>query len=303
MTTDAVVAPVKEALPKRVLRSVGEAFFFLESERAAKTLAKERDSLEAMHSGALREIDAAMLLWTGGLRAEAVGHHEKARIAVEQIGEKFESLKVGLGDLGALKLDPEGVGKDGEVTESLRQMFDNRWEKLAQKIHWVGRVAMRPSGRMLKRVLRILSVVLALWVLSSVVMPRLRRGKPVARASSVWSQLYKVDHVLDNDLATNWLLADATLGWVEVTVPSHIVSTVKVWNVQGMLYYNTLGARIELFDGTRMVHTQEFSMESYAHTATPYILNLPSPMVADRVRVHVMGYTLYGGGFAQITVE
>lgn len=304
MSTEAVATtPTKEAFPKRMLRVLGESFFFLESGKAAKTLASERSSLEAMHRTALRQLDAAMLLWTGGLRAEALEHYEKARVECEKIAAKHELLKTGLGNLEALKLDSAGVNAEGEATDALRASFDRQWETLAQKIHWIDRVAMRPSRRMLLRVLRMVSVFAVLAVLFGVLVPRLRRGKPVARASGVWSQLYKVEHVLDNDLATNWLLPDATLGWVEVTVPSGSVSTVKVWNVQGMIYYNTLGARIEIFNGTRMVHTQEFSMESLAHTATPYVLRLPSSINADRVRVHVLGYTLYGGGFGQIVVE
>jgi hypothetical protein len=303
MSTDVAAVPAKEAFVKRVLRAVGEFVFLTESERAAKILGKSRVELEPMQQAALRQLDASMLLWSAALRVEALAHFELARVECEKIAEAFPTLRAAMGDLAALKIDAGSAQSATEVSESVRSVFDQRWEKLASTVRWLGRVAMRPSGRMLTRGMRIFWTAATLLLFFKVILPRINPAKPTARASGEWSQLYKVQHVLDNDLATNWLLPDATLGWVEVTVPSRSVSTVKVWNVQGMVYYNTLTARIDLYEGTRVVHTQDVAMDAFAHSNLPYVMHLPREITADRVRVSVLSYTLYGGGFAQIVVE
>lgn len=152
------------------------------------------------------------------------------------------------------------------------------------------------------RVLRSLAVLaMVLAVVGGLVF--LWRPQVTARASHEYSPIYPARYVLDDRLSTNWLLPDATSGWIELTIPDHSVRVAYLWNVQGMEAYGTKTCLLELFDGDTPVHQTTLNIESTLGVATPYTWRPTAPIRANRLRITPLTWVTLGAGLSQVRVH
>jgi hypothetical protein len=204
-----------------------------------------------------------------------------------------------------------GLGAD-ITAEGQRDALDAWAEKLAspRKAAFVIERALRPMRLSMlpwwqRRALQAYRTLAALCVVASV----LAMGwyffgpREVATASASWGILYPPWAVTDRDLDSNWVLPDGALGWIELTIPSRTLRSMRMWNVQKEPNYATARIAIDVFDGDRLVHTEEQDISATAHARSSFHWVPRTPFPATRVRIHVRAFLGLGGGFSQIQVN
>jgi hypothetical protein len=115
--------------------------------------------------------------------------------------------------------------------------------------------------------------------------------------------LYSVDQAVDGDADTHWLLPDHRAGWVRVAFSSRTLRALRLYNVRRMPAYGAKLCTIEVERGGAVVHSARVDLTLTVGKREPFLFTLPSPTVADAVRVHVQTWHSLGGGLAEIELE
>jgi hypothetical protein len=131
----------------------------------------------------------------------------------------------------------------------------------------------------------------------------LERSATDTTASATWGPAYQPANARDHNPSTSWLLPDGTVGWIEATFSRRPARMVKLTNVQRLPSYGAQRCTIELKRGGAVVFTREIDAASTVGSSAPYIVDLPSPVEADALRVYVRSFHGLGGGFSEIDVE
>lgn len=122
-------------------------------------------------------------------------------------------------------------------------------------------------------------------------------------ASATWGPAYQPSNVRDHDPRTNWLLPDGTVGWIKTTFARRAVRRIELTNVQRLPSYGTKRCTLELERRGTVVFTREIDLTSTVGSSAPFIVDLPSPIEADALRVHVRSFHGLGGGLSEIDVQ
>jgi hypothetical protein len=131
----------------------------------------------------------------------------------------------------------------------------------------------------------------------------LERSATDTTASATWGPAYQPANARDHNPSTSWLLPDGTVGWIEVTFSRRLARMVKLTNVQRLPSYGAQRCTIELKRRGAVVYTREIDLASTVGSSAPYIVDLPSSIEADALRVYVRSFHGLGGGFSEIDVE
>jgi hypothetical protein len=164
-------------------------------------------------------------------------------------------------------------------------------------------VAMGAVGRREARWQRAGVLVCAALLGALVYVRQSRIVKLTPRASAFYGAQYEPKYAVDGYLASNWLLPDATQGWLEVTFDRRTLSMIELVNVQNLTHYGTHDATIELYAGSRMVRSIDVSMRSTVGTANATRVSIGVRDKLDRIRIHVKSWHSFGGGLAEVRVQ
>lgn len=181
--------------------------------------------------------------------------------------------------------------------------FDWIWAEVERLTHFSAKRALSARTRRVRRTLRAASVVSLALILALMAVRLWRR--PRVQASGVHSRDYSAEHVLDGSGATEWLLPDGAVGWVELILPSaRAVQRVRLSNAHSTLYLDrgARAVRVTAFAGLDSVASAEGAFERISEERS--VLDLPlEANGVTRVRVEILSYFEKGGGLADVEIE
>lgn len=231
-------------------------------------------------------LDAAMLLASKGSVAEAAILLRAADAALE--GEAEESTPL-----------------SAELSAEARTAFDEHLDSLTQKLAERTRAALSPAAirKLRRRRIGGLAFFASLVVLGALL---LRRGSHVLtpEASASWGDAFTPKAAVDGLVRTEWLLPDATAGWVEVRLARpRSVSRIRLLNARNLPHADrsTDEFHMEAFLGEKVVKSIDGRFPGYRPKPTWIAYDVDETV--DRVRIEVRSWHLSGGGFAEIEVE
>lgn len=130
-------------------------------------------------------------------------------------------------------------------------------------------------------------------------------GRTVATASASYSSQHGAAQAIDGVEATEWLLPDSKLGWLQIEFPSpRAVHKVRLLNAHN-IYYMDRGCervRVTLYCQFKFVAAGEGTFPSIESGHPALDFDLSSDCVT-RVRIDVLSYFKRGGGLAEVEVE
>ncbi len=164
--------------------------------------------------------------------------------------------------------------------------------------------ARRAAARWTRRSLGAAAALAALGFLLWLVLPR---REVAASASSHWGSLdeFGPANVLDKAPETEWLLNDATAGWIDLRLkPARGVRAVRLLNAHNKSLNDrgTQAFRVELFSKGRTLAAREGRYPAFSPSPEWTTADLSGADV-DVVRVHVLSWFNKGGGFAEVEVK
>jgi hypothetical protein len=177
------------------------------------------------------------------------------------------------------------------------------WAEVEQLARRSARQALSERARKLGRLRIALLSGLALLVVLAI-SSRLW-GRPHARASSIYSVPHAAANAIDGLEATEWLLPDATPGWVDVMFHSaRAVHGVTLVNAHNVFYLDRAAqaVRVTAFTERGEAASVEGSFARLSQDRSTIELPLKAEGVT-RVRVDVLTYFKLGGGLAEIEVH
>jgi hypothetical protein len=225
---------------------------------------------------------------------------ERALTALERAGYgQVAHLRAAVVTSGAAEMPPSPSAAlplpSGEL--------DRIWTQVELLARFTNRQAMAPRARRMARWRR-LAALGALLALTLLLALRVWR-RPHARSSADLSEAHAVANAVDGLDATEWLLPDATAGWVDVTFGSpRAVQGVRLVNAHNVFYMDR---------GARAVRATAFTEWGLATSVDGAFAGLEDgrsvlelPLAAERVtrvRVEVLSYFQRGGGLAEIELR
>jgi len=127
-------------------------------------------------------------------------------------------------------------------------------------------------------------------------------GRPLVRASAVYSRDHAAANAIDGLDATEWLLPDHTEGWIEITLPwSRNIRGVRLLNAHN-IYYMDRGAervRVTAYGPRGELASVQGRFTKISDKRNPIDLSLKADGVT-RLRVEVVSYFANGGGLAEV---
>jgi hypothetical protein len=177
------------------------------------------------------------------------------------------------------------------------------WAEVERLARFSTRRAMMPRARKLARWRR--GVVSALVLAFALLLAIRLWGRPHARASGVFSEVHPAAKAIDGLEATEWLLPDATAGWLDVLFPSaRSVHSVRLLNAHNVFYVDrgAKAVRVTAFTAQGKAVSVEGSFARLTEERS--VLDLPlEAKGVTRVRVEILTYFRVGGGLAEIEVH
>jgi len=176
------------------------------------------------------------------------------------------------------------------------------WAEVERLSRFTMRYFTPPEERLRARRQRTVLAVLAAVVV--VILVRQIRERPRAHSSLDYSDNHAAACVLDGLGATEWLLPDDTLGWVDVTFPSaRTVHRVRLFNAHNVFYLDraTGNVRVTAFSEKNVVATASGGFKRLDPEQSILDLQLEAKEVT-RVRVEVLSFFKRGAGLAEIEV-
>ena len=225
---------------------------------------------------------------------EPAAAREQALAALSRIGyRRLDLLR------RALALTPAGASS---VPESVGDV-DWLWAEVERLARVSARRAMTPRAQKMARwrwsvgvgsvLVVALLLMMSLW------------GRPRVQASGVLSAANPAANAIDGLEATEWLLPDATPGWVDVLLPSaRSVHSVRLVNAHNVFYADrgAKAVRVTAFTAQNKAASVEGSFARLTQDRSVLDLPLEAGGVT-RVRVEVLTYFQTGGGLAEVEVH
>lgn len=130
-------------------------------------------------------------------------------------------------------------------------------------------------------------------------------GRPFATASAAYSSKHAAANAIDGSEATEWLLPDGALGWLEVHFPSaRAVRHVRLLNAHNV-HYEDRGCervRLTLYCQYKIVASAEGGFAGIVAGPSPLDFDLSADCVTH-LRVEVLSYFKTGGGLAEVEAD
>ncbi|HEY3253105.1 MAG TPA: hypothetical protein VGJ91_04120 [Polyangiaceae bacterium] len=228
--------------------------------------------------------------------AAAHAVHEQAWSALERSGyRRIDRLRAAA--------QAAELGSASPLARAASTDFDWIWAEVERLTRFSARHALTPRARSLRRFRRgsfsLASVALVLLTCY------LLWGRSRAQASAIHSDAFAVKNVVDGLEATEWLLPDGTLGWVDVIPPrARTVHGIRLFNAHNTFYADR---------ATRAVHVTAFTERGpgpsvdgafAAFSESRSVLDLPlEASDVTRIRVEIVSYFKSGGGLAEIEIR
>ena len=252
------------------------------------------------HGYMINALDLMIAAWASpdsegeGQNLEPAAARERALAALSRVGyRRLDVLR------RALAITPAGASS---VPENVGDV-DWLWAEVERLARVSARRAMTPRAQKIARwrwgVAVGATLVVALLFMMSL------WGRPRVHASGVISAANPASNVIDGLEATEWLLPDATPGWVDVLFPSsRTVHSVRLLNAHNVFYADrgARAVRVTAFAAQDKVASVEGSFARLTEERS--VLDLPlEARGVTRVRVEVLSYFQAGGGLAEVEVH
>jgi hypothetical protein len=294
------------------------------ADRLAKEPADVRTTRRALVVRARQKRDAADALWAVSQSAEALALIRDAiglyRNALDEAGTgetlvaKLVSLGIAtkraaatdkcVGELADRKLpefDADVGSADSAAFRELGDAAATLDDALAEAVLVRREIATRRVSRFAMTIATAIVACAGLYF-------ALRRPPPEPASASAFfadDPAFEPTRAIDGDPTTEWVLPDASPGWLDVRVdPARAVHGVRLTNGHNRDYNDraTRGYRIEAYDGDRLVTQASGQFVALVPHPAPVLVPLAAPHV-DRVRVLVTSWFNLGGGIAEVRVE
>jgi hypothetical protein len=200
--------------------------------------------------------------------------------------------------VGAIDAAPSAAGP------SPRAALSPHFETIAaeaERLHAFTRRKLTPPLSPRARRLR-LGIALSAGLLVALVVAYRLWGRPLVRASAVYSWDHSAANVIDGLDATEWLLPDRTEGWIEITLPwKRDIRQVRLLNAHN-IYYMDRGAervRVTAYGPHGQLASVQGRFTKISGKRNPIDLSLKADGVT-RLRVEILSYFSSGGGLAEV---
>lgn len=301
--------------------------YFTQREAAAR-LAREPAEVRATRRSVARRArqkrEAAELLWAASQQAEGLTllrdslalYREAAYDAGtgDTLVERLASLGVGASSRARVDRALEGLAGralpafDADVHAEDAATFRELSDVAAVLDDAVAEAVLVRSEIATRRVARVgMAVILVVATLTGLVFLVRPTPPAPATASAVFNDdpIFTPEHAIDGDPTTEWLLPDASGGWLDVRVqPPRAVHRVRLTNGHNRDYADRAvrGYRLEAYDGTRLVAHAVGEFPTLVPHPAPITVQLAAPR-ADRVRVVVTSWFNLGAALSDVRVE
>ncbi len=181
--------------------------------------------------------------------------------------------------------------------------FDSIWVQIERLANFSAGYALTPSARKQRRVRQSIAGISLLLI--GLFLGLRIWGRPRALASATLRDAYAAANVVDGMEATEWLLPDATLGWIDLVLPSpRTVHRVRLWNSHNVYYADraTQAVRVTAFTKQGQGASAERAFKEITEDRSVLDVPLEAEGVT-RIRVEVLSYFKTGGGLAEIEVD
>lgn len=294
------------------------------SDRLGKETTEVRGARRKLVARARQKRDGAEALWAVSQPAEALALMRDALVLFEEaaneagtgddLGAKLASLGIGkraadraqktlsgITERELPSLDTDVKSKDGETFRELADVVASLDDALADIVLVKREIVVR---RLMRSTLTVLGTVLA--VVGAYFLLRTPPPPPAA-ASAIYGEdpAYGPDRAIDGDASTDWLLPDATAGWLDVRVqPAKALRQIRLINGHNRDYNDRAvrAYRIEVYDGDHMVTQTSGTFPSLVPHPTPVVIPLRAAH-ATRVRFVVVSWFALGSALAEIHPE
>jgi hypothetical protein len=148
-------------------------------------------------------------------------------------------------------------------------------------------------------------VAYAIAALTIVVYFATRKVTLSAEASAFHSASFAPSKAVDGSFNTEWLLPNATAGWIELQVsPARVVKKIRLANARNIPYNDraTGNFRVETFYNNAPLFSAESSFPGMDPNLTWREITTDGQKI-DKIKVWVRTWYEAGGGFTEITIE
>jgi hypothetical protein len=177
------------------------------------------------------------------------------------------------------------------------------WAEVERLASFSARRAMTPHARKVAR--RRVALASSLVLLLAVLLCLRLWGRSRVSASSEFSAAHPASNAVDGLEATEWLLPDATTGWIDVMFPTaRSVHRVLLVNSHNLFYADRAAqaVRVTAFAGPSKAASVDGSFTRLTQDRSVLELPLEAKGVT-RVRVELLSYFKAGGGLAEVDVR
>jgi hypothetical protein len=254
--------------------------------------------------------DAARILLRNGARAESLSVALQAfalsKKAAEQVPAHERTAKLvaaadrSLAARAVPDLEEGFVAADEETLDAVLAAVSALDSDLSD-------ATLAPSARPRVRATRIGATVLA--ILAALYTVRWAAKRPphlTVEASSSYSSNFLPQRVVDEEPATEWLLPDHTLGWLDVSP----LQPTKLKRIKLLNSRNSPGPdraigefKLEVFAGGRVVKTIEDAFPPFNKLPQWKTIELGVVEPIDKIRISVKTWQGDGAGLAELSVE
>jgi hypothetical protein len=130
-------------------------------------------------------------------------------------------------------------------------------------------------------------------------------GRPVASASAVYSIHHPAANAIDGLMATEWLLPNATTGWLQINFSSpRTIHSVRLMNAHNIHFQDRASEKVRViaYRGHQPVASAEGRFAAIVAGPSPLNLILRADSVTH-IRIDVLSFFKSGGGLAEVEVH
>lgn len=258
----------------------------------------QRGLLPECHAFMLSSLRATLAAWSPADAPLEPGAREDLalRLISEQKYSRVESLRGALAALRAFDVAHPSAG----LGSPLPTDFERIWLEAERLLDFSEARLRPPSSRRRRRVLFAsllsASVIVALFLAYRV------WGRVRVEASAVYSAAIPASYAIDELENTEWLLPDATLGWIDLQFPrARRIHDVMVLNGHNRMYVDRATKRFRLtaYDGHKIRATAEGEFPALTAARSALEVKLHAKHVT-RLRLEVLSYFGSGAAIAEI---
>lgn len=177
------------------------------------------------------------------------------------------------------------------------------WAEIERLTRFSQRQFLTPAAAKRLRIRRIALAGTALVILAVVI--GILWARPRIAASATFSTEHPAYHVYDGVDSTEWLLPEASAGWVELRLrSSRTIKTVRLVNCHNRYYMDRAAekVRVTAYAGGKQVGTAEGKFKGIVEKRSTLDLNIKASGVT-RVRVEIQSWFGRGGGLSEIELR